>query len=227
MAFTQRAESDSRSNLDMLRFLIFTCLFISFNAATAADCHLSARTPVVAASSNDRLTKVTLNQSPTCLTVYDRTGIRSVLIKDIDEVKDILPNPTVSLSFDAKYAAVEFEAGEDDHVVFVLRLDNLQTVLADKFQSATWMQLSNKLLLVPNYGMMESQKTRGLILYSPDINQRKSVANEYFFLGNVDVDGNQIVADIVEYKGKAQIPSAIKYDLLKRKLIAKRRLDPK
>ncbi|WMW78918.1 hypothetical protein RF679_09585 [Undibacterium cyanobacteriorum] len=220
-------KSPVRLTLDMLRFLIFACLFINLDAATAADCHLSARTPIVVATSNDGLTKLTLNQSPTCLTVYDGNGARSILIKDIDEVKDILPNPTVSLSFDAKYAAVEFEAGEDDHVVLVLRLDNLRTVLVGKFQSATWMQLNNKLLLVPNYGMMELQKTRGIILYSPDLNQRKSIANEYFFLGKVEVDGNQIVADIVEYKGENQILSTIKYDFLKRKLIAKSRLESK
>lgn len=205
----------------MLKFLIFTSLFISLNAAAINPCNVSTKTPTIVVTSTDGLTQVTFNESPACLMVINEKGVRSAHIKDIDEVKDIAPNPSISLSFNAKYVTVQFEAGEDTHVVFVLKLNTLRTVFADKFQSATWMKQSNKLLLVPNYGMMESQKKKGIIVYSPDLNQRKIIAKEYFFVGKVNVDGNRIIADIVEYKNREPVVSAIEYDILERKLIRK------
>lgn len=205
----------------MFKFLIFTSILVSLDAAANTPCILSAKTPNVVVTSIDRLTKVTFSESPACLTLVDKKGARSTHIKDIDEVKDITPKPSIALSFNAKYITVQFEAGEDAHVVLVLRSDNFRTVLADKFQSAIWMEKSNKLLLVPNYGMMEFQKKKGLTLFSPDVNQKKTIAGEYFFVGKINVDGDQIIGDIVEYVNTEPVISTIKYDVLKRKLIGK------
>jgi hypothetical protein len=205
----------------MIKFLIFTSLFFSLDAAAIDPCNLSSKTPNVVVTSIDRLTQASFSENPACLVVVNKKGARSKHIKDIDEVTDIAPNPSIGLSFDAKYITVQFDAGEDTHVVLVLRSDNLRTVLADEFQSAIWMKKSNKLLLVPNYGMMEFQKKKGLVLFSPEMNQKEIIAGEYFFVGKVNVDGNQIIGDIVEYRNREPVISTVKYDILKRRLIGK------
>ena len=156
---------------------------------------------------------VYLSEENSCVIVLSSQSVKSFKLKDVEQVRDIKPNTEISLSYDSKFLLVQFNAGDSEHVIKVISLDGFKILNEESATFALWMKESNRLIIVPSYGVEDLQQTKGLVVYSPETNKRQIIAKDYFFIGTLKTGGEKIVGDIVEYKNGHPIFSTITYDL--------------
>lgn len=197
----------------MFRYFFAAAVLLSSGATARDMCDASAAAAKTTsrAVSADGATRALVSQKPACLTIIRGKTSRSIFLPDVDKVTDIGPDPQVSLSPSGDFVAMQFEAGEDDHVVMVFKANNLRRVLAEKATSATWDTSHDELFIVPLYGMMDAQTTKGLVLFSARTRRKSLIATEFYFRGagpgetrlharQVDAPGREIIYDLVTRK---------------------------
>ncbi|MDH5570969.1 MAG: hypothetical protein OEY89_04330 [Gammaproteobacteria bacterium] len=199
----------------MHRYVSYILLFLVFDAMAIEACIILPADPLDYLISTDGETIIFINQKRSCLKVIKGQIEKSILFKDIDRIEDINPNMSVSLSYDSRYIVVGFNASESVHVIKVLALKDMSVVLEENATTATWMKESNRLIIVPNYGIDEYQDKPGLMIYSPELKEKKYVANSYLFTGKIITGGNILIANTIETTNDEPVFRSIIFDVSK------------
>jgi hypothetical protein len=173
----------------------------------------SAPTVVSYSISPDESNAALLTDQPYRLRIVGEGTDKSVALTEIDDVKDVAPDPRIELAGDGKYLAIVYAASEEETVVEVVDVATLSVIRRMSATSAAWLDEGHTLIVVPLYPLDGTQETPGLIRLDAATGRSDVVAANTFFTGELDAGRHGVLARSVKLEDGLPVFGVTRVDL--------------